>query len=132
MLHLVQNQETPDTEEVKMLFYRYDDQNLSSYLPDKPGETIFELVRETPCGYWVIEKGWFRLDKPRWVSKTCRKRHCYPTRAEALVSYAARKDRQVQHLTAQLSRSRHWQRVAQTLLLKDDSSSFAANLPSTK
>lgn len=65
-------------------------------------------VRETPCTYsvmaehdhqfaGVLGKEWAAKHTKR-VSKTSRKRLCYPTLAEALESFKRRKQRQLSHL----------------------------------
>jgi hypothetical protein len=67
----------------------------------------FLLVRETPKGYWIAPI-WFGgfghyPDEERWVSKTARKRHAYPTKKEALESFLARKTKQAKILKRQLT-----------------------------
>jgi hypothetical protein len=84
----------------KMRFYRYVDTNYTGTV--RVEEWVFYLVRETPCGYWISSSPNYREEgmrwygeRKRWVSKTSRKRYAYPTRAEAKVSFKARKHRQV-------------------------------------
>lgn len=91
----------PDT------FYRYED---STYSGVRMVE--FNLIKETPEGYWIMDG----FDK-RWVSKTGKKRYAYPTQAEALTSYIARKSRQKELLTAQLNNTR--QRLEHACKLRD-------------
>lgn len=65
-------------------------------------------VRETPCTYFVMAEHHHRFAEvlgKEWaakhtkrVSKTSRKRLCYPTLAEALESFKIRKQRQLGHL----------------------------------
>ena len=68
----------------------------------------FTLLRETPCGYWVIEdcKGklsnYFIEKYKRWVSKSSRKRYCYPTIEEAWESYEIRRSKRVWYLERDL------------------------------
>jgi len=95
-------------------FYRYEDVQYE----DGPHicERVFYLVRETPSGYWIspwrhyneVEEGEFfsMYNRKRWVSKTSRKRFAYPTRKDAMISFKARKCRQVEILTYQLSRAK--------------------------
>jgi predicted nucleic-acid-binding Zn-ribbon protein len=52
------------------------------------------IVRETPHGYHLASHG--------WVSKTSRKRYAYPTKEQAIESFIARKQKQVQILKRQL------------------------------
>jgi hypothetical protein len=63
--------------------------------PSRVGVSIhsFEIEKETPCGYWIGS---------RWVSKTSKKRFAHPTKAEAIISFRKRKERQISILTAQL------------------------------
>ena len=106
---------TPDNQpdrEADMKFYRYttveyayydsmSDEYRSRPFPDPHLQcTEYDLIRETPKGYWVGLKGLESLD--RWVSKTARKRFAYPTKAEALNSFIIRKERQIAILTRQL------------------------------
>jgi len=82
-------------------FYRYEDNwtkwEYGIYVLE-PLE--FSLLKETPCGYWITDKkvpgkwsiSW--LEKPKWVSKTSKKRFAYPTKEEALESLRRRKLRQ--------------------------------------
>lgn len=81
-------------------FYGYRD----SYWPDgdSPILDVYLLVKETPCGFWIRQEFWSTVT-PVWVSKTTRKRKAYPTQAEALTSYLARKEKQVRILTGQLA-----------------------------
>jgi hypothetical protein len=80
----------------KKIFYRYDGIG-------KVWETRFELIKETPCGYWITDL--FDHDHlyKRWVSKTARKRYAYPTREGALKSYIKRKEKQIVIMESDLS-----------------------------
>lgn len=93
----------------KAIWYRVRD-----YQTDR-GVTIeaekFFVFKETPCGVWVYsqyspshwdEATLRRYGYLKWVSKTATKRLCYPTLAEALKSFKARKLRQFQILKYQL------------------------------
>ncbi|NTU49579.1 MAG: hypothetical protein HGA87_01550 [Desulfobulbaceae bacterium] len=81
-----------------MKFYRYDAYVWGDFLSVGMRCEEYRLIRETPKGYW-IEDEW-SIDK-RWVSKTARKRYAYPTKAEALDSFIARKRRQISILRHQ-------------------------------
>lgn len=86
-----------------MKFYRFQD----GFYYDNATATVdrieFDLVRETPCGYWIQSlRGW---GEERWVSKTARKRYAYPSEKEALTSYIQRKRRQIGLLAHQLQAS---------------------------
>lgn len=62
----------------------------------------FVCIKETEHGYWVVPD-WQKSYDPafqerRWVSKTSRKRFCYPTRELAWESYRIRVTRRLVHL----------------------------------
>ncbi len=87
-------------------FYRFEDVVYAASLdefdnPTGPGrlEVVsrrYRVVKTTPCGVW--------LDIGRFVKTSGRKRYACPTEAEALVSFQARKQRQLYILRAQASR----------------------------
>jgi hypothetical protein len=81
-----------------MKFYRYEEVNYHQ-VGIKIFFTEFDLLKETPCGYWIYKN---YTDDKRWVSKTAKKRFAYPSQDEALSSFIARKTRQIQILEAQL------------------------------
>lgn len=65
----------------------------------------FRAISETPKGYWVVSNNlphWFSdrdLKKHRkFVLKKSMRRFCYPTKQEALQSFAHRKVRQLQYI----------------------------------
>lgn len=71
----------------------------------------FEVVKETPQGYWVNSQynpSWLSVDDLRkrgylrWVSKTSTKRYCYPTMEQAVNSFKRRKTVQASKLRHQL------------------------------
>jgi len=102
-----------------MIFYRYE--NYGVWINDwqteeRIHEWKFYLVKETPCGWWIHDdqfynehmtqdKRWHEKDKPKWVSKTARKRYAYPTQEDALESFKARKKRQIAILIAILHKA---------------------------
>lgn len=72
---------------------------------------LFDVVKETPCGYWVsstLNPTWLPVEELRkrgylnWVSKTSTKRHCYPTMEQAVASFKRRKQVQASKLRFQL------------------------------
>lgn len=86
-----------------MKLYRYDAYRASNSV--KLRLRTFTVLRETPKGYWVIEYPSLpeiNEKYKRWVSKTGRKRLCYPTKEEAMTSFKCRKVRQLSILTAQI------------------------------
>ncbi len=93
-----------------MDLYRYDSANFTVSV--KLVLRKYQVLKETPCGYWVIESGMsclgFALPDSymalyrKWVSKTGRKRLCYPTKELAFESFEVRKARHWSILNAQL------------------------------
>lgn len=85
-------------------FYRFEDVVYAASLDefDDPTGRLevvrrrYRVVKTTPCGVW--------LDIGRFVKTSGRKRYAWPTEAEALVSFQARKQRQLYILRAQASR----------------------------
>lgn len=98
----------------ELKFYRYDsveyaslDFNGDVILPPFPNPTItlttFELVKETPKGYWIVSIGLkFYPQYKKWVSKTAKKRYAYPTKAEALHNFIKRNQRRLGILKRQI------------------------------
>lgn len=87
---------------------------------DEPGVSIqcivFSALAETPAGYWVMRsdlaslaphmnKEWIRKHR-RFVPKQSRRRHCYPTKTEALESFLSRKKHHIGHMEFSLSVAR--------------------------
>ena len=83
-----------------MKFYRYESQEYASMGIDGEYESssvphprlelrTFEMVKETPKGYWISLYG-LSYSKKRWISKTSRKRFAYPTEEEALRNFIYR------------------------------------------
>lgn len=88
------------------LFYRYKDIVYAAPL-DESGDPIgqgrlevalhtYRVVTTTPKGVW--------LDIGRFVLTSGRKRFAWPTQAEAMTSFLARKERQLSILRAQANR----------------------------
>lgn len=84
-----------------MKLYRYEDVNYLNRVTIR--ERKFEILKETPCGFW-IERWEHARNEKRWVSSTARKRYAYPTRKEAMINFKARKYRQLQLVEAQLKK----------------------------
>jgi len=88
-------------------FYRYDSYPVYESRV-RVYESQFKLLKETPCGYWIVDRyyrdelvHWTGSVK-KWVSKTSRKRFAYPTKEEAMTSFKARKNRQISILKYQI------------------------------
>src|SRR6478609_5954370 len=91
-----------------MKFYRYEKMAGS----DKLTLTEFSLVKETPKGYWICQGHPNMLHSfHKWVSKTGKKRHAYPTKEEALNNLIKRTELRIKILSNQLTASK--------MLLKD-------------
>lgn len=86
--------------------YRYDacgDENGEAHIY----VTTWVAIRETPCGYYVVPD-WLYCGHPsgperygksaKWVSKTSRKRRCYPDKVQAFESFKVRKQRHIERL----------------------------------
>ena len=109
-----------------MILYRYDEILTTEGVRVYRRE--FAVIKETPKGYWV-ETG-FSFGGPgrkpdralgdRWVSRTGRKRFCWPTKQEALESLIQRKQRQQKILNAQLSRASTAEAIAKKMLKQKD------------
>ena len=93
-----------------MVFYRFT--NIRTNIGVKIEEGVYELVKETPRGYWIVFEGchglaWDKNGKINykychWTSKYGKKRFAYPDRNQAFESFLARKKRQIQILQSQL------------------------------
>lgn len=104
-----------------MKFYRYE--RLASWFNFYPTElqlVEFDLVKETPCGYWIKQSSWLFYDLPnKWVSKTGRKRYAYPTKEEALKSFFFKKKRQIKILQTQLDFAKNDLKIAESMMNKE-------------
>ena len=76
---------------------------------------VFRVIKETPQGYWVASQyapNWLSPDELRkrkhakWVSKTSRKRYCYPTVEAAIRSFKRRKEVQKSRLKVQFEQAK--------------------------
>jgi hypothetical protein len=100
-----------------MTFYRYENENRSTYVESPSGSERFystvhlslkeyNLHKETPKGYWIgygeMLEGKLR-GRSRWVSKTSKKRFAYPTKELALESFVYRKKYQLDILKRQVA-----------------------------
>lgn len=79
-----------------MVYYRYDASG--SYL----GLHEFNVIKTTNAGVWIQVFG-----QKKFILNGARKRYAYPTEPEALVSYYARKRKQVAILKANLERAEY-------------------------
>ena len=97
-----------------MNFYRYETMQYASMgmdgdyirpkFPDPKLELrTFDLIGETPKGYWIGYTG--RNSKFKWISKTSKKRYAYPTKEEAINAYIKRTTRRIEIMEYQISSS---------------------------
>ena len=98
-----------------MILYRYD----SIYYESGPRVDLeeFDMVKETLCGWWIKQAGIHYDYGKKWVSKTAKKRHAYPTKEEALISFKARKKRQISILKARLSGAEYELDIANDIVI---------------
>ncbi|MNJ63741.1 hypothetical protein D3C77_596620 [compost metagenome] len=75
----------------------------------------FHVLRETPCGYWVLSQwDWEHRDrywaapesKKRWVPKLG-SRYCHASLEAAKDHFSLRKSREIRHIQARLDKCRH-------------------------
>jgi hypothetical protein len=74
----------------------------------------FHVLRETPCGYWVLSQwDWQHRDrywadpesKKRWVPKLG-SRYCHASLEAAIDHFSLRKSREIRHIQARLDKCR--------------------------
>ncbi len=87
-----------------MILYRYDERDYGEGCHPAVRIQLYEysVVRETPKGYWIRIPYYFGK---KWVSNYTKKRFAYPSTEEAMLSFKARKRRQVAILEYKLSRA---------------------------
>jgi len=94
-----------------MKFYRYDiveyaEHDIDGELiaPTYPNPKIelrvYELKKETPCGYWICLESGYSWKK--WISKTSKKRFAYPTKKEAMINLIKRTETRLRILNRQV------------------------------
>lgn len=88
-----------------MEFYRYEALETSNNFPN-PEITliVFDFVKETPKGYWIIRRGWgnYLGEFKKWIPKESKKRYAYPTKKEAMTNYTKRTKYRIALLERQL------------------------------
>jgi len=65
----------------------------------------YDLVKETPKGYWIGMYFNPYYDEPfwkKWIPKKSKKRFAYPTKEEALENYIKRTEKRLKILNAQI------------------------------
>lgn len=76
--------------------------SLGSFSHTKLELNIYNLIKETPKGYWIAYGNSYFYGNKRWISKTSRKRYAYPTKEEALINYIKRTEYRMKILQNQL------------------------------
>ena len=124
-----------------MELYRYESPSFRTYGKEHKLELRkFKVVKETPKGYWIVEKysyhEYFELDnedKKRWVAKDALRSFAYDTKEKALKSFQFRKRSQIAILENQLENARKALNIAnkqsdvEILAFSDGSKSIKLN-----
>lgn len=101
-----------------MKFYRYEtvqyavmDYDGEYVSPSYPNPKLelkeYDLIKETPKGYWISNypykdlSNWKYIWK-KWILKTSKKRFAYPTKKEALINFIKRSEKRIEILDKQL------------------------------
>jgi len=76
----------------------------SSFLNPSIVLDTYNLVKETPKGYWIAYGGVTGnlTGEKRWISKTSRKRYAYPSKEEAMVNFIKRTESRINILQKQV------------------------------
>lgn len=76
---------------VGKILYRYEDPY--NYDDIKIRLNEYEIIKETPCGYWIKKKSMYGHKK--WMAKKTKHPYAFFSKEEALDSYIARKRSQL-------------------------------------
>jgi len=84
--------------------------------------TEYKILRETECGWWIKYDNNYIVahnnKAEKWVSKSGKKRFCYPTKLEALNSLYHRQNMRIKILNSQLTISHNLRSICINLLRK--------------
>ncbi len=97
-----------------MNLYRYDDPMDED---SRIRLTEYQVMRETPRGYWVRRYQGFGKLTERWTSNCSKTRLAHPTKKEALFAYIKRKEYQIPLLEGRLERAIENLRKARNMYL---------------
>jgi hypothetical protein len=111
-----------------MKFYRYEtveyavhgmDGELVSPLFPNPKLELrdFDLIKETPKGYWIGGKSFEHIIWKKWMSKTSKRRYACPTEKEALDNFILRTEKRIKILDRQLQSCKIGLNLAKNKLL---------------
>ena len=115
-----------------MKYYRYfDPESYDEYTPgDKLYLEEYEVLKQTPCGIWILfpdRNRWnieiqkyelgkkFILERSLYNKTTTNKRFAWLTKKEALISYIARKEKQIGILNCQLDNAKNYLDIAKEM-----------------
>ena len=87
-------------------------------------ELRFKLIKETPCGYWIRNERFYGDKHKKWMSKNSHKQFACLTQEDAMISFQARKKRQIKILTAQLNSAKQSLKNSKTYEFKKESEYF--------
>lgn len=93
-----------------MILYRYEDYYWNGFVQIRLREC--QVIKETNCGYWISTV----LGSKKWIRKNATRRYAYPTKKEGMISFKARKGRQIEILKAQLERAKAALAIANNLI----------------
>jgi hypothetical protein len=86
-------------EAIQYAEHDYDGELVSPKYPNPKLElNVYELISETPHGYWIG----YDLIKLKWISKTSKKKFAYPTKEEALTNFIKRNEKRIKILEYQI------------------------------
>jgi hypothetical protein len=120
-----------------MTYYRYNDgmayQDQDYKLIDLELKE-YEIIKETKCGIWIrfpekdrylfnpiehIQGKKFILEKYSYYDTSIKKKYAWPTKEEALISYIARKEKQIAILENQLQNAKEFLTLAKEMQNKE-------------
>lgn len=97
-----------------MNFYRYETVEYASMGIDGEYERskfpnpklelrTYNLMKETPKGYWIGYGSFSKFCWKKWIPKESRKRFAYPTKKEALNNYIKRTEKRIDIMEYKIS-----------------------------
>lgn len=95
---------------IPQIFYRYTYDDNSLIL------NIFDLVKQTPKGYWIRSTNTWMNGTARWIPAISKKRYAYPTKKEALNNYIHRSNFRISILINQTEKTTKGLKKAKKLI----------------
>ncbi len=96
-----------------MKFYRYYIWKCHSTTNAYIELVTYDLIRETPKGYWI---GRYQCAE-KWIPIISRKRFAYPNKDEALLNLVKRTEIRINHLENQLDLAKDGLKLAQNFVI---------------